>query len=147
MSTTAPAAPSAAGVRADDSVEELRARTRAFAEEWLIPYEELAEANHGKVPDEAPEREALQAHVASCRECAELARRAGVLQRLLATAPQPAGSEAFVEAVRRWPETGLPPSPAGRIITTARNRAVDRHRRESSRDARQADLGQRLLLG
>lgn len=52
MSTTAPAAPSAAGVRADDSVEELRARTRAFAEEWLIPYEELAEANHGKVPDE-----------------------------------------------------------------------------------------------
>ena len=52
MSTTAPTARPAAGVRADDSVEELRARTRAFAEEWLIPYEELAEGNHGKVPDE-----------------------------------------------------------------------------------------------
>jgi acyl-CoA dehydrogenase len=52
MPTTAPTAPPAAGVRADDSVEELRARTRAFAEEWLIPYEELAEANHGAVPDE-----------------------------------------------------------------------------------------------
>jgi RNA polymerase sigma-70 factor (ECF subfamily) len=47
--------------------------------------------------------------------------------------------EAFVAAVRRWPETGLPPSPAGWIITTARNRAVDRHRRESSRDVRQAE--------
>jgi acyl-CoA dehydrogenase len=52
MSTTAPTARPAAGVRADDSVEELRARTRAFAEEWLIPYEELAEGNHGKLPDE-----------------------------------------------------------------------------------------------
>ena len=46
--------------------------------------------------------------------------------------------EAFEAAVRRWPETGLPPSPAGWIITTARNRAIDRHRRESSRDERQA---------
>ena len=52
MSTTAPIAPPAAGVRADDSVEELRARAHAFAEEWLIPYEELAEGNHGTVPDE-----------------------------------------------------------------------------------------------
>lgn len=46
--------------------------------------------------------------------------------------------EAFVEALRRWPSTGLPPSPAGWVITTARNRAVDRLRRESSRDHRQA---------
>jgi acyl-CoA dehydrogenase len=52
MSTTARIAPPAAGVPADDSVDELRARTRAFAEEWLIPYEELAESNHGTVPDE-----------------------------------------------------------------------------------------------
>ncbi|MET0237607.1 MAG: RNA polymerase sigma factor [Kibdelosporangium sp.] len=41
--------------------------------------------------------------------------------------------DAFTEAVRRWPETGVPPSPAGWIITTARNRAIDRLRRESSR--------------
>lgn len=41
--------------------------------------------------------------------------------------------EAFVAAVRRWPSTGLPPSPAGWIITTARNSAIDRLRRESSR--------------
>ena len=43
-----------------------------------------------------------------------------------------------MEAVRRWPETGVPPSPAGWIITTARNRGLDRLRHESSRDARQA---------
>jgi RNA polymerase sigma-70 factor, ECF subfamily len=41
--------------------------------------------------------------------------------------------DAFAEAVQRWPDTGVPPSPAGWIITTARNRAIDRLRRESSR--------------
>src|SRR4051794_11973428 len=46
--------------------------------------------------------------------------------------------DAFTEAVRRWPSTGLPPSPAGWIITTARNRAIDRLRRETSRDAKHA---------
>ncbi|MGX1566940.1 RNA polymerase sigma factor, partial [Streptomyces sp. NPDC055509] len=47
--------------------------------------------------------------------------------------------DAFTTAVRRWPETGVPPSPAGWIITTARNRAIDRLRRESSRQARHAE--------
>ncbi|HEX6358828.1 RNA polymerase sigma factor [Actinophytocola sp.] len=51
--------------------------------------------------------------------------------------------DAFVEAVRRWPEDGLPPSPAGWLITTARNRAVDRLRRESTREERHQ---QALLL-
>ena len=46
--------------------------------------------------------------------------------------------DAFVEAVNRWPETGIPPSPAGWIITTARNRAIDRLRREASREDRHA---------
>jgi RNA polymerase sigma-70 factor (ECF subfamily) len=46
--------------------------------------------------------------------------------------------DAFTEAVRRWPSTGLPPSPAGWIITTARNRAIDRLRREASREDRHA---------
>jgi RNA polymerase sigma-70 factor (ECF subfamily) len=41
--------------------------------------------------------------------------------------------DAFAEAARRWPEAGLPPSPAGWIITTARNRAIDRLRREEAR--------------
>jgi RNA polymerase sigma-70 factor, ECF subfamily len=45
--------------------------------------------------------------------------------------------EAFAIAVQRWPDSGLPPSPAGWIITTARNRGLDRLRRESSRNERQ----------
>ncbi len=44
--------------------------------------------------------------------------------------------EAFLVALQRWPQTGVPPSPAGWIITTAKNKALDRLRRESSRDAR-----------
>jgi RNA polymerase sigma-70 factor, ECF subfamily len=46
--------------------------------------------------------------------------------------------DAFTVAVQRWPSAGMPPSPAGWIITTARNRAIDRLRREASRDARHA---------
>jgi RNA polymerase sigma-70 factor (ECF subfamily) len=46
--------------------------------------------------------------------------------------------DAFAEAARRWPSTGLPPSPAGWIITTARNRAIDRLRREAARDGKHA---------
>ena len=46
--------------------------------------------------------------------------------------------DAFAAAVERWPSAGLPPSPAGWIITTARNRAVDRLRREASREDRHA---------
>ena len=46
--------------------------------------------------------------------------------------------DAFTAAVERWPTTGMPPSPAGWIITTARNRAIDRLRREASREDRHA---------
>jgi RNA polymerase sigma-70 factor (ECF subfamily) len=46
--------------------------------------------------------------------------------------------EAFARAVARWPVDGLPPSPAGWIITTARNQAIDRLRREASRSDRHA---------
>ncbi|MGI5225396.1 RNA polymerase sigma factor [Actinoallomurus sp. CA-142502] len=53
-------------------------------------------------------------------------------------AAEEAVQDAFAEAVRRWPAAGMPPSPAGWIITTARNRALDRLRREASRDDRHA---------
>jgi RNA polymerase sigma-70 factor (ECF subfamily) len=42
--------------------------------------------------------------------------------------------DAFVAAMRQWPSAGLPPSPAGWIITTARNRIIDRLRREGRRE-------------
>ncbi len=47
--------------------------------------------------------------------------------------------EAFVQALSTWPRDGIPPNPTGWIITTARNRAIDRLRREASRDARQSE--------
>lgn len=46
--------------------------------------------------------------------------------------------EAFAAAIERWPSAGPPPSPAGWIITTARNKAIDRMRREATRDDRHA---------
>jgi RNA polymerase sigma-70 factor (ECF subfamily) len=53
--------------------------------------------------------------------------------------------DAFTVALQRWPSAGMPPSPAGWIITTARNRAIDRLRREASRDDRHAQA--QLLHG
>src|SRR6266849_9274974 len=46
--------------------------------------------------------------------------------------------DAFTAALARWPTSGIPPSPAGWIVTTARNRLIDRLRREASREDRHA---------
>jgi RNA polymerase sigma-70 factor, ECF subfamily len=53
--------------------------------------------------------------------------------------------DAFATAVQRWPADGVPPSPAGWLITTARNRIIDRLRREASRDDRHTEAA--LLHG
>src|SRR5215467_5276710 len=47
--------------------------------------------------------------------------------------------EAFAVAIERWPATGVPPNPGGWIITTARNKALDRVRRESTRFGRETE--------
>jgi RNA polymerase sigma-70 factor (ECF subfamily) len=62
-------------------------------------------------------------------------RAVAVLVRLLGDidAAEEAVQDAFLTAMQRWPEDGVPPSPAGWIVTTARNRAIDRLRRESTR--------------
>ena len=69
---------------------------------------------------------------------AEYGRAVAVLVRFLGDIDlaEEAVQDAFTTAVRSWPETGVPPSPAGWIITTARNRAIDRLRREAKRDER-----------
>ena len=41
-----------------------------------------------------------------------------------------AAQEAFAIAAERWPASGVPPNPGGWLVTTARNRAIDRIRRE-----------------
>ncbi|MFD9698609.1 RNA polymerase sigma factor [Lentzea sp. NPDC059081] len=64
---------------------------------------------------------------------AEYGRAVSVLTRVLGDLDlaEDAVQDAFATAARRWPVHGVPPSPAGWIITTARNRAVDRLRRET----------------
>ncbi|MFG3601047.1 RNA polymerase sigma factor [Micromonospora chersina] len=71
---------------------------------------------------------------------AEYGRAVAVLVRLLGDIDlaEEAVQEAFAIAVDRWAVDGPPPSPAGWIITTARNRAIDRRRREASRADRHA---------
>jgi RNA polymerase sigma-70 factor (ECF subfamily) len=66
------------------------------------------------------------------RAVATLIRRFGDI-----TAAEDAVAEAFAVAVVRWPETGVPPDPAGWIVTTARNRAIDGFRSSAARQARQ----------
>jgi RNA polymerase sigma-70 factor (ECF subfamily) len=72
---------------------------------------------------------------------AEYGRAVAVLVRVFGDidVAEEAVQDAFTAAVRRWPSSGLPPSPAGWIITTARNRGIDRLRREASREDRHAE--------
>ncbi len=66
---------------------------------------------------------------------AEHGRAVAVLTRVLGDLglAEDAVSDAFAAALQRWPDTGPPPSPAGWIVTTARNRAIDHLWRESAR--------------
>ena len=67
------------------------------------------------------------------RAVAVLARRFGDID-----VAEEAVQDAFAAALELWPAAGLPPSPQGWIIITARNRAIDRLRREASRDDKHA---------
>ncbi len=51
-----------------------------------------------------------------------------------------ATQEAFTAALERWPKTGVPANPAAWITTTARNRAIDRVRRERNLERKKGDL-------
>jgi RNA polymerase sigma-70 factor (ECF subfamily) len=69
------------------------------------------------------------------RAVAVLARRFGDID-----VAEEAVQDAFAAALERWPAAGLPPSPQGWIITTAKNRAIDRLRREASREDKHAQF-------
>jgi RNA polymerase sigma-70 factor (ECF subfamily) len=55
--------------------------------------------------------------------------------------------EAFLVAVAKWPATGVPPNPAGWIVITARNKAIDRLRRVRRLAEREPILRQLAELG
>jgi len=69
----------------------------------------------------------------------EYGRAVAVLTRFLGdiSLAEEAVQEAYATALARWPKAGIPPSPAGWIIATARNKALDRLRRESTRADRE----------
>jgi RNA polymerase sigma-70 factor, ECF subfamily len=52
-----------------------------------------------------------------------------------------ATQEAFAAACTRWPQDGIPDRPAAWLTTTARNRAIDRIRSETSERSRVRELG------
>lgn len=55
-------------------------------------------------------------------------------------AAEEAVADAFAIAAQRWPADGIPPNPGGWITTTARNRAIDRHRRDTKRAERHQEM-------
>jgi RNA polymerase sigma-70 factor (ECF subfamily) len=55
-----------------------------------------------------------------------------------------AAQEAFATAAERWPRDGIPANPTGWLITTARNRAIDRIRREQTLAAKTEQLKHEL---
>jgi len=77
----------------------------------------------------------------------ERGRAVATLVRMLGDidAAEEAVQDAFVRALEVWPRDGIPPSPAGWIVTTAKNRGIDVARRESTREARYA--GRAIIEG
>src|SRR5205085_10717139 len=75
---------------------------------------------------------------------AESGRSVATLVRLFGSIDiaEEAVQDAFAVALERWPSDGPPPNPGAWITTTARNRAIDRLRRESSRHDRHAQAWQ-----
>jgi RNA polymerase sigma-70 factor (ECF subfamily) len=70
------------------------------------------------------------------RVIAGLVRRFGDLD-----VAEEAVGEALLVAVQAWRRDGLPPNPGGWLVTTAGNRAIDRIRRDSARQARHREAG------
>ncbi len=75
----------------------------------------------------------------------EWPRAVGILTRVLGdlSLAEDAVQDAFAIALERWPRDGTPRSPGAWIVATARNRAIDRIRRERT-FARKAELLARL---
>ncbi len=77
---------------------------------------------------------------------AEFGRAVAVLARTLGDVDraEEAVQEAYAVALERWPRDGVPDSPAAWVLTTAKNRAIDRLRRERSLREKQALLARDL---
>ena len=83
-------------------------------------------------------RRAVEAvwHIESARLVAGLAR----VTRDVGLAEDMA-QDALVAALEQWPVSGIPPNPAGWLMTTAKRRAIDAHRRDETFARKAALLG------
>ena len=55
--------------------------------------------------------------------------------------------DAFVAALEQWPSRGVPPNPAGWLLSTARHLAIDLVRRRSTYARKLAEVGRSLPEG
>ncbi len=79
----------------------------------------------------------------------EFGRAVAVLARVFGDldVAEEAVSDAFTAALERWPKDGVPPSPAAWIVTTAKHRAIDRLRKDATREGRLVDAARSGALG
>ena len=54
--------------------------------------------------------------------------------------------DALMVALERWPKSGIPPNPGAWITTTAKNKAIDRIRRDRNLDRKRRALGASIAL-
>jgi RNA polymerase sigma-70 factor, ECF subfamily len=52
--------------------------------------------------------------------------------------------DALVTALKRWPEQGIPDNPAAWLMTTAKNRALDEHRRAKLIERKHEEIGREM---
>lgn len=85
----------------------------------------------------------------ACLVPADTTRAVAILTRLAGDIDlaEDAVQDALAAALAHWPATGVPPSPAGWLVTTAKRKLIDRLRRESSREARHAEAAALEALG
>jgi RNA polymerase sigma factor (sigma-70 family) len=86
------------------------------------------------MPETSASRHAVEAawRIESARVVAALTRMTGDL-----SLAEELAQDAFVAALERWPESGIPDKPGAWLMTHAKRRAIDRHRR----DRRSTPLG------
>ena len=102
------------------------------------------EVSDGDATADTAARRAVEAvwRIESARLIAGLARVTGDLGLA-----EELAQDALVAALEQWPRTGIPPNPAGWLMTTAKNRAIDTHRRRAVHDRKIQAIGHAMPAG
>ena len=97
-----------------------------------------------RAADDAATRRAIEAvwRIESARLIAGLARVTGDIGLA-----EDLAQDALVIALEQWPRTGIPPNPAGWLMTTAKNRGIDAHRRRAVHQRKLDVIGRDIVDG